>query len=301
MILFSILFYSSCSLCTPAPIEEVDNQVKAFDDAHLKKKDKRKKSSSKTISSSSKQNDDDEKNWKTIRRNYLQIAVLTNASLWSFAPQGLSKYGHLADGLLDLVLIESTTRKEFIRYLKRNGNSKDQYEFPFTHLIKVKEIEIELKLLNNFIINDMTNSNKDQCDSSISDEEENISNQKYEPHPPSAPPLDSNRRHRRRQHQQQEQEQDQKQCDTDIENCQQETFNPNGSFRRRSIFKSLKLKKDKIPLPRPSSACGNEPSDEKQHRKNQRNSSGTLRPSRVNHFRLNSFIIISSFFSSCLS
>lgn len=51
---------------------------------------------------------------------------MNNANLWSFAPQGISKYGHLADGLLDLVLIEQTTRKDFLRYLKRNGNSKNQ-------------------------------------------------------------------------------------------------------------------------------------------------------------------------------
>jgi hypothetical protein len=67
-----------------------------------------------------------EKNWKSLRHHYLQVAVLTNANLWSMAPQGLSKFGHLADGLLDLVLIEKTTRKEFLRYVKRNGNSKDQ-------------------------------------------------------------------------------------------------------------------------------------------------------------------------------
>lgn len=280
----------------PAPVEEVDNQVQAFDNAHIKKKDKRKKSSSKQ--SKDNDNDDDNKNWKTLRQYYLQIAVLTNASLWSFAPQGLSKYGHLADGLLDLILIEPTTRKEFIRYLKRNGNSKNQYEFPFSHLIKVKEIEIQLILPENFLINEMTNSNKDQFDSSLSDDESKedmISNKKREPHPPSTPLADNNRRHRRRLQQQQinqDNVQQEKQFDTDVEYSQPETFNPNGSFRRRSIFKSIKLKKDKIPLPRPSSASGNEPSDEKQQRKNQRISSGTLRPSRVNHFRLNSFIII---------
>jgi hypothetical protein len=48
--------------------------------------------------------------------------------LWSFAPQGLSKFGHLADGLLDLILIEQTTRKDFLRCVKRNGNSKNQVD-----------------------------------------------------------------------------------------------------------------------------------------------------------------------------
>ena len=67
-----------------------------------------------------------EKNWKILNQDYLQVAVLTNACLWSYAPQGLSKFGHLADGLLDLILIEPTSRKEFLRYVRRNGNSKNQ-------------------------------------------------------------------------------------------------------------------------------------------------------------------------------
>jgi len=69
---------------------------------------------------------ENEKNWKILHNAYSQVAVLTNANLWSFAPQGLAKYGHLADGLLDLILIEPTVRKEFVRYIKRNGNSKNQ-------------------------------------------------------------------------------------------------------------------------------------------------------------------------------
>ena len=69
---------------------------------------------------------DEDSPWKTLHQNYLQVAVSTNAGLWSFAPQGVSKFGHLADGLLDLILIEPTGRKEFLRYVKRNGNSKNQ-------------------------------------------------------------------------------------------------------------------------------------------------------------------------------
>jgi hypothetical protein len=38
----------------------------------------------------------------------------------------LAKFGHLADGLLDLIIVEPVTRKEFLRYIKRNGNSKNQ-------------------------------------------------------------------------------------------------------------------------------------------------------------------------------
>lgn len=72
------------------------------------------------------QSNEKEKHWKTLQNEYLQAVVLTNASLWSFAPQGLSKFGHLANGSLDLILIEPVGRKEFLRYIKRNGNSKNQ-------------------------------------------------------------------------------------------------------------------------------------------------------------------------------
>ena len=83
--------------------------------------------SSTKMNFSNRQNQE-KKHWKMLRRNYLQVAVLTNANLWSFAPQGLSKFGHLADGLLDLILVEPTTRKSFLRYIKRNGNSKNQVD-----------------------------------------------------------------------------------------------------------------------------------------------------------------------------
>jgi hypothetical protein len=78
------------------------------------------------LSSAGKNSNEKEKNWKILHQEFLQVAVFTNASLWSFAPQGLAKFGHLADGLLDLIVIEPVVRKEFLRYIKRNGNSKNQ-------------------------------------------------------------------------------------------------------------------------------------------------------------------------------
>jgi len=125
----------SCPYCIPAAIEQTADQVKVFDDAHIRKIIKRKKSLLSNNGHSSSRKISVEKNWKILRHNYLQVAVLTNASLWSFAPQGLSKFGHLADGLLDLILIEQTTRKDFLRYLKRNGNSKNQVR-KINHILK---------------------------------------------------------------------------------------------------------------------------------------------------------------------
>ena len=42
------------------------------------------------------------------------------------APRGISKFTHLNDGVMDLVLVKNTERKEFIRLLKRLGNTKNQ-------------------------------------------------------------------------------------------------------------------------------------------------------------------------------
>lgn len=116
--------------------------MQAFDRSHLqeRKKNNNKKSSSSinranslrffSTRKTSQSLSDDDKPWKTLHEEYLQIAVLTNACLWSFAPQGLSKTGHLADGVLDLILIHPTNRKEFLRYIRRNGNSKNQVDIP---------------------------------------------------------------------------------------------------------------------------------------------------------------------------
>lgn len=132
---FLKLISYSCPSCTPSPEEKSDDQVKTFDNSHIQQINRRTRSTSSIteqnhrLSSAGKNsnlNTEKEKNWKTFQNEYLQVSVFTNANLWSYAPQGFSKYGHIANGLLDLVLIEPVSRKEFLRYIRRNGNSKDQ-------------------------------------------------------------------------------------------------------------------------------------------------------------------------------
>ena len=104
------------------------DEVKTFHDLDVKTSDAYTKSLNNTYSLRKKTRPQDthDQPWKTLESRCLHVAVLTNAGLWSLAPQGLSKFGHLADGLLDLLLIEETQRKEFVRSIKRNGNSKNQ-------------------------------------------------------------------------------------------------------------------------------------------------------------------------------
>jgi hypothetical protein len=121
-----LLIRSSCPSCTPPAAEKSDDRVKIYDDSHVQQMQRQRKTSASTNGNNSNQTNEKEKNWKSLHQEFLQVAVFTNANLWSFAPQGLAKFGHLADGLLDLIVIEPVVRKEFLRYVKRNGNSKNQ-------------------------------------------------------------------------------------------------------------------------------------------------------------------------------
>ncbi len=45
------------------------------------------------------------------------------------APLGMSMYSHLNDGCIDLIMVKRTDRHEFVRYLRRHGNKKNQVPF----------------------------------------------------------------------------------------------------------------------------------------------------------------------------
>jgi hypothetical protein len=67
-----------------------------------------------------------------------------------------------------------------------------------------------------------------------------------------------------------------------LNNPSTDGLNSNVSTQRKNILNSFKFKKNKVPLPRPSSAGRIDQLDEKQHRKNRQTTNGTLRPARVN-------------------
>lgn len=68
----------------------------------------------------------DESPWKVCKGSFLQVGLFCIPARCEFAPQGLSKFSHLNDGCMELVLVKDINRKDFIRFLKRNGNSKNQ-------------------------------------------------------------------------------------------------------------------------------------------------------------------------------
>lgn len=56
----------------------------------------------------------------------MNVCIFSLPGNCDIAPQGLSKFTHLSDGNIDLVLVKKCDRKDFIRFLRRHGNSKNQ-------------------------------------------------------------------------------------------------------------------------------------------------------------------------------
>lgn len=77
------------------------------------------------------QSEEYSEDWKTVSGSFMNIELLTNAMLWDITSGGLSKYGHLADGSMDLILCDHVPRKEFYRFVKRHTKKKNQVGFGF--------------------------------------------------------------------------------------------------------------------------------------------------------------------------
>lgn len=85
--------------------------------------------------------------WEIIQGSFIHVAFLANSHQWELASGGgLSKYAHLADGCIDLILVDPVSRKDFFRFIKRHTNSKNQLALPFVKTLRIKEARI--KILN---------------------------------------------------------------------------------------------------------------------------------------------------------
>lgn len=92
--------------------------------------------------------------WRSRKLDFLNIGLFTLPGRSELAPRGMSKYTHLNDGVIDLVLVKDTPRKEFVRMLKRLTNAKNQFDFPFVEVLRVKEVRFRLRLPTGFKYND---------------------------------------------------------------------------------------------------------------------------------------------------
>ncbi|KAK7108968.1 ceramide kinase-like protein [Littorina saxatilis] len=84
--------------------------------------------------------------WRTLKGDFMNVSIYAIPGNCEIAPQGLSKYTHLNDGNMDVVAVKSVQRKDFIRFLSRHGNSKDQFEFPFVEVIRCKEVKFRPRI-----------------------------------------------------------------------------------------------------------------------------------------------------------
>ena len=64
--------------------------------------------------------------YKCIKGEFLSVSLLSTPGNLAMAPEGIGKFTHMNDGYLDLILVKDTAKKEFVRYLKRHGNHKNQ-------------------------------------------------------------------------------------------------------------------------------------------------------------------------------
>jgi hypothetical protein len=80
--------------------------------------------------SSKKVFDSNNQEWETIKGSFIYVALLANSMvLDDMGSGGMSKYAHLADGSLDLILIDKLSRKDLYRFIKRHANSKNQVRY----------------------------------------------------------------------------------------------------------------------------------------------------------------------------
>ncbi|XP_048454517.1 ceramide kinase-like protein [Rhincodon typus] len=84
----------------------------------------------------------DEDKWQTIQGHFLNISIMAIPCLCSMAPRGLAPHTSLDNGSMSLIAVQNCSRADFIKHLKRYGNLKNQFDFPFVQTYTVQEVKI---------------------------------------------------------------------------------------------------------------------------------------------------------------
>ncbi|KAG9477778.1 hypothetical protein GDO78_012997 [Eleutherodactylus coqui] len=69
----------------------------------------------------------DSDTWKKVTGSFLAINITGMSSACPKSQDGLSPTAHLADGTADLILVQNSSLVEFVRFLSRHTNRKDQF------------------------------------------------------------------------------------------------------------------------------------------------------------------------------
>nr|KAF6277508.1 ceramide kinase [Pipistrellus kuhlii] len=88
---------------------------------------------------------EDVEEWKVICGKFLAINAANMSCACPRSPRGLSPAAHLGDGSTDLILIRKCSRFNFLRFLLRHTNQRDQFDFTFVEVYRVKRFQFVSK------------------------------------------------------------------------------------------------------------------------------------------------------------
>eukprot|EP00062_Callorhinchus_milii_P005931 gi/632945903/ref/XP_007888293.1/ PREDICTED: ceramide kinase-like protein [Callorhinchus milii] len=84
----------------------------------------------------------EDEQWQSMQGHFLNVSIMAIPCLCSVAPRGLAPNTRLDNGSMVLTAVRNTSRADFIKHLKRYGNLKNQFNFPFVELYTVQEVKI---------------------------------------------------------------------------------------------------------------------------------------------------------------
>ncbi|MEE6489825.1 hypothetical protein FKM82_015689 [Ascaphus truei] len=85
---------------------------------------------------------DSKDQWQKIQGQFLNVSIMAIPCLCSIAPRGLAPNTRLNDGTMALIVVQNTSRTEFVRHLKRYATLKNQFNFPFVEIYLVEEVKL---------------------------------------------------------------------------------------------------------------------------------------------------------------
>uniref|UniRef100_A0A8C3CZP9 Ceramide kinase C-terminal domain-containing protein n=1 Tax=Cairina moschata TaxID=8855 RepID=A0A8C3CZP9_CAIMO len=81
--------------------------------------------------------------WHKIQGHFLNVSIMAIPCLCSMAPRGLAPNTRLNNGSMALIVVQNTSRTEFIKHLKRYASVKNQFNFPFVETYTVQEVKLQ--------------------------------------------------------------------------------------------------------------------------------------------------------------
>uniref|UniRef100_A0A8B9S5B4 Ceramide kinase C-terminal domain-containing protein n=1 Tax=Apteryx owenii TaxID=8824 RepID=A0A8B9S5B4_APTOW len=102
------------------------------------------------ISKEDSHENDSKDQWHKIQGHFLSVSIMAIPCLCSMAPRGLAPNTRLNNGSMALIVVQNTSRSEFIKHLKRYAGVKNQFNFPFVETYTVEEVKVQPRLKNVF-------------------------------------------------------------------------------------------------------------------------------------------------------